>query len=316
MGGRGRETAGRLAGHRPGRHAHHRAQGEGGRGSDTAKATASSGTDPYTLKRNFTRIPSNINCLRRLGRLAAWARLSRQCRSSARIHIDTCARSRVFCTTAARSSRTESRSTASFSCKRRSHTVQRRELSRLSRCPGRGLVAACARGVHPCQQQRCAQPVRRLGSPLSPNATVLPSAPSARPLWCGECDQSTRMLGFHSDAPRRCPHCKPAARTQQDSRDPDGPHRLDRPLARQASPGFSAPGRREAQPGHRERRPGTTFGQKRSAQAGSDDPRSCSASGRTSSSPPPSRTTSPTRTGTADAACRQPWGPVASGTMI
>ena len=88
---------------------------------------------------------------------------------------------------------------------------------------------------------------------------------------------------------------EPAARTQQDSRDPDGPQRLDRPLPRQASPGVPAPGRREAQPGHREGGPGTTFGRKRSMQAGSDDPRSCSVSGRTSLSPPPSRTTSPTR---------------------
>jgi hypothetical protein len=188
--------------------------------------------------------------------------------------------------------------------------------SRLSRRPGRELVAACARGVHLSQQQQCAQPVRRLGSPLSPNVTVLPSAPigasalvrRARPIPPG-CSASIAT-------PRAVARCKPAACTQQDSRDPDGPHRFDRPLARQASPGVPAPGRREAQPGHREGRPGTTFGRKGPVQAGSDDPRSCSASGRTSSSPPPSRTTSPTRTGTDDAACRQPREPVASGTMI
>ncbi|MHB1592934.1 MAG: helix-turn-helix domain-containing protein [Streptosporangiaceae bacterium] len=29
-----------------------------------------------------------------------------------------------------------------------------------------------------------------------------------RPPWCGECDQATRMLGFDTDAPRPCPHCK------------------------------------------------------------------------------------------------------------
>src|SRR5580658_839235 len=43
------------------------------------------------------------------------SRVPRQCRSSARIHTDTWAGSRAFCTAAARSSRTESRSTASFS---------------------------------------------------------------------------------------------------------------------------------------------------------------------------------------------------------
>jgi hypothetical protein len=32
----------------------------------------------------------------------------------------------------------------------------------------------------------------------------------ARPPWCGECDQATRMLGFDSDAPRPCPRCKPS----------------------------------------------------------------------------------------------------------
>ncbi len=33
---------------------------------------------------------------------------------------------------------------------------------------------------------------------------------AARPPWCGECDQNTRMLGFDGDAPRPCPRCKPA----------------------------------------------------------------------------------------------------------
>ncbi|HUK69052.1 MAG TPA: helix-turn-helix domain-containing protein, partial [Streptosporangiaceae bacterium] len=34
------------------------------------------------------------------------------------------------------------------------------------------------------------------------------SVRSARTPWCGECDQVTRMLDYHGDAPRRCPNCK------------------------------------------------------------------------------------------------------------
>ena len=33
----------------------------------------------------------------------------------------------------------------------------------------------------------------------------------ARPPWCGQCDEVTRMLGFDGDAPRPCPRCKPWA---------------------------------------------------------------------------------------------------------
>jgi len=35
----------------------------------------------------------------------------------------------------------------------------------------------------------------------------------ARPLWCGRCDEVTRMLGFDGDAPRPRPRCKPWAAT-------------------------------------------------------------------------------------------------------
>jgi hypothetical protein len=48
-----------------------------------------------------------------------------------------------------------------------------------------------------------------LAARLSP--TELPSpTPSAgqRPPWCGECDEVTRMLDYHGDAPRPCPRCK------------------------------------------------------------------------------------------------------------
>jgi hypothetical protein len=35
----------------------------------------------------------------------------------------------------------------------------------------------------------------------------------ARPLWCGQCDEITRMLDFYGDAPRPCPRCRPSAAT-------------------------------------------------------------------------------------------------------
>jgi hypothetical protein len=35
-----------------------------------------------------------------------------------------------------------------------------------------------------------------------------PSRRSARPPWCGECDEVTRMLGYDGDAPRPCPRCR------------------------------------------------------------------------------------------------------------
>jgi uncharacterized paraquat-inducible protein A len=38
---------------------------------------------------------------------------------------------------------------------------------------------------------------------------------AARPPWCGQCDQVTRLLGFNGDAPRPCPRCKPTTRTKQ-----------------------------------------------------------------------------------------------------
>jgi hypothetical protein len=45
---------------------------------------------------------------------------------------------------------------------------------------------------------------------LSPAELPALRARPARPPWCGECDQATRMLGFDGDAPRPCPRCKPA----------------------------------------------------------------------------------------------------------
>ena len=43
------------------------------------------------------------------------------------------------------------------------------------------------------------------------SSSELPLAPgrrSARPPWCGECDEVTRMLGYEGDAPRPCPRCR------------------------------------------------------------------------------------------------------------
>jgi hypothetical protein len=45
----------------------------------------------------------------------------------------------------------------------------------------------------------------------------------ARPPWCGECDEVTRMLGFDGDAPRPCPHCKPRATASRAARRDNGP---------------------------------------------------------------------------------------------
>ena len=69
-------------------------------------------------------------------------------------------------------------------------------------------LAALHRGEH----QRRAEPVRGAGRAAVARRTA-PAARQrpARPPWCGECDQVTRMLGFDGDAPRPCPRCKPAA---------------------------------------------------------------------------------------------------------
>jgi hypothetical protein len=51
-------------------------------------------------------------------------------------------------------------------------------------------------------------PYAVLSARLSPGELPSPSAGSARPPWCGECDQMTRMLDYLGDAPRPCPRCK------------------------------------------------------------------------------------------------------------
>ena len=37
---------------------------------------------------------------------------------------------------------------------------------------------------------------------------VPPRSRDTRPPWCGECDETTRMLGMDTDSPSRCPRCK------------------------------------------------------------------------------------------------------------
>ena len=58
---------------------------------------------------------------------------------------------------------------------------------------------------------RIRNPYAVLAARLSSRELPSPPKRAARPPWCGECDQATRMLGFDGDAPRPCPRCKPAA---------------------------------------------------------------------------------------------------------
>jgi Helix-turn-helix domain len=51
-------------------------------------------------------------------------------------------------------------------------------------------------------------PYAVLATRLSPAELPGPAARSVRPPWCGACDQVTRMLDYHGDAPRPCPRCK------------------------------------------------------------------------------------------------------------
>jgi hypothetical protein len=53
-------------------------------------------------------------------------------------------------------------------------------------------------------------PAAVLAARLAPDE--LPPPPRqrlARPPWCGQCDQRTRMTGFDGDAPGPCPRCRP-----------------------------------------------------------------------------------------------------------
>ena len=70
------------------------------------------------------------------------------------------------------------------------------------------FTGANTTGVH--------RPYAVLAARLSPGELPTPPVRSARPPWCGQCDQTTRMLDFHGDAPRPCPRCEPAAYAPQD----------------------------------------------------------------------------------------------------
>jgi len=50
-----------------------------------------------------------------------------------------------------------------------------------------------------------------LAARLGPAELSPPAARPTRPPWCGDCDQVTRMLDYHSDAPRPCLRCKSTA---------------------------------------------------------------------------------------------------------
>jgi hypothetical protein len=57
-------------------------------------------------------------------------------------------------------------------------------------------------------------PYAVLAARLSPAELPAPHGQRpARPPWCGQCDEVTRMLGFDGDAPLPCPRCKPSAAT-------------------------------------------------------------------------------------------------------
>ena len=82
------------------------------------------------------------------------------------------------------------------------------------------VTAALAAGWNPADLAEVAgasiggvrNPAAVLAARLSQDE--LPSPPKrhvARPPWCGQCDERTRMTGFDSDTPGPCPRCKPAA---------------------------------------------------------------------------------------------------------
>jgi len=52
-------------------------------------------------------------------------------------------------------------------------------------------------------------PFAVLAAKLSLAGLPAPYARPARPPWCGECDEVTRMLGSNGDAPWPYPRCKP-----------------------------------------------------------------------------------------------------------
>jgi hypothetical protein len=54
-------------------------------------------------------------------------------------------------------------------------------------------------------------------------AELPPPTRPGRPPWCGECDQVTRMLDYHGDAPRPCPTCR-----MQRPRQPNAANRAER----------------------------------------------------------------------------------------
>jgi hypothetical protein len=67
-------------------------------------------------------------------------------------------------------------------------------------------------------------PYAVLAARLSPAELPPPQQQrSARPSWCGQCDEVTRMLGFDGDTPHPCPHCKQWAAASRAARAYNGP---------------------------------------------------------------------------------------------
>jgi len=93
---------------------------------------------------------------------------------------------------------------------------------------GKGWTPGALAAFTGADTNRVHSPYAVLAARLSPAELLAPPAQSARPPWCGQCDQDTQMLGFDSDAPRPCPRCKPVACTKRGSFGRDGLHPLCR----------------------------------------------------------------------------------------
>jgi len=103
-----------------------------------------------------------------------------------------------------------------------------------------GWTPADLAGVTGANTDGVRSPPAVLAARLSP--AELPSLPPhrARPPWCGQCDERTRMLGFDGDAPARCPRCNPGG-AGRPGRGPD--HHPDDPLRRRGAAPFRPPDR-------------------------------------------------------------------------
>ena len=87
----------------------------------------------------------------------------------------------------------------------------------------RRLDTGYARRVSPARTlMACATRSRCWPHGSRPANCPSPGARSARPPWCGECDEPTRMLGFDGDTPAPCCRCRPAPYHPQSAQVPHG----------------------------------------------------------------------------------------------